>query len=77
MRYIVPRKQPFAFPEDVDRIVKICFEADYIITRDDAEQIWREYSDMLAANWLTLPRANPAIVAIMLKMGNIKEDQHA
>ena len=43
------------YQEDCKRIVGVAFNAGFIITVREAESIWDDYSEMLAAGWLGLP----------------------
>ena len=40
--------------DDVERIIEICLSQGYIIDADTAQWAWEQYSDMSAANWLSL-----------------------
>jgi len=45
----------YDYPHDVERIVKVLVSAGYIVTPQEAENMWHKYSDSYAAIWLFLP----------------------
>ena len=40
--------------DDIKRICKVSIDNGYVITFKQAEEAWMDYSDGLAAGWLTL-----------------------
>lgn len=60
LRFVPPEymRKRIRFPEDISRIVEICFNKGYIISESDAQDAWEEYSDSLAASWLILGSDN-------------------
>jgi len=42
--------------EDSIKIVKIAFEHGVLLQVSEAEKIWLDYSDSLAAGWINLPK---------------------
>lgn len=53
--------------EDVIRIVDICYLNGYRISSSDARAAWEEYSDSLAACWLTLSNNDKDVLEIVLQ----------
>jgi len=41
--------------KDIDKLVKAYQEKGYRITRDQAEELWDEYSLSLYATWISMP----------------------
>jgi hypothetical protein len=57
----------FRWPNDVTRIVNICANQGYIISRADAQAAWEEYSDGLAACWLMLDDSDNAVLTTVME----------
>lgn len=53
-KLIIP-KEPDPYAWDIERIVKVCAENDYEITADVARKAWENYSESMAAGWMSLP----------------------
>ena len=53
------------FASDVDRIVEVCLNAGYYLSKADAQYAWEEYSDSLAACWLSLPDNNKILDIVL------------
>lgn len=56
----------FEFEDDVNRIVGICYEHGYEVSTKDACQIWKDYSESMAAGWMCLPETDQYILDIVL-----------
>lgn len=44
----------FEYQNDIDRIVKIFADRGYEISHTDAVHAWEQYSDSMAAGWMSL-----------------------
>lgn len=44
----------FEYQNDIDRIVKIFADHGYEISHSDAVHAWEQYSDSMAAGWMSL-----------------------
>ena len=65
---LLPKKPKHEhYPEDVDRIVKVCHDKGYTITRRTAVEIWEEHSESMAAGWLFLPDSDIQIFEIVIR----------
>jgi hypothetical protein len=66
-RLVFPANDLFTYPDDVERIVRVCAEAGYEISRNDAHAAWQDYSETMCASWMILPDNDDAyIVATIL-----------
>lgn len=54
------------YPQDIKRIMKAGIDVDIILSPKAAERIWDEYSDMLCAGWLILPKDDETIGEIIV-----------
>lgn len=54
-KIIIPLNNDHTFPEDVKRIVQILADRDIECGEMEANYLWAEYSDSLAAGWMALP----------------------
>ncbi len=54
-KIVIPLNNDLTYPEDVKRIVRILAEKEIECTEMDANFLWCEYSDGMAAGWMTLP----------------------
>jgi hypothetical protein len=52
------KKERHPYHYDLNRIVKVMADYDYLCSYETAEQAWSNYSDMFAAGWLTLPESD-------------------
>ena len=69
MKRIIPRQLIYV-PEyriDAERIVMICVASDIEVSINDAYYIWKYYSEIMAAGWLTLPVDDKRVLQIVLK----------
>lgn len=64
LRY--PEQHTEDYPEDISRIVRVLGEQGYEVSRRDAERAWQEYSNGMAAGWMTLPRQDSIVASIAL-----------
>lgn len=51
--YVNPELKEF-YPGDVDRIVEVCKNKGYEVSRNDVVLAWQAYSDSMCAGWLIL-----------------------
>lgn len=65
MKQIIPI-QHFNYRNDVERIVELCKANDLAITNRDAYQVWLDYSESMAAGWMTLPVDDKRVLQIVL-----------
>lgn len=65
MKRIIP-KQNVEYAEDAFRIAKICAANGISVYADDALQIWEDYSETMAAGWMTLPVDDEEVLQIVL-----------
>jgi hypothetical protein len=49
------------YPEDCIRIAKVALDYGYYITPTEAEILWNEHSNSMAAGWLYLPKKDSDI----------------
>ena len=53
--------------EDIQRIVNVCFENGYYLSKDQAMVAWEKYSeDFYAAGWLIIPEKDEDILKCIL-----------
>lgn len=55
IKYEISRLLRPEYIDDTKRIVKISFDNGIILSLKEAEEIWEEYSDSMAAGWMNLP----------------------
>jgi hypothetical protein len=48
---------------DIDRIVKVLADRGIECSRHDAEYLWSEFSESLAAGWMILPTSDDDVFA--------------
>lgn len=65
MKRIIP-KQNIEYTEDAFRIARICAANGISVYADDACQIWEDYSESMAATWMTLPADDARVLQIVL-----------
>lgn len=53
------------YRSDTERLVKLAFEHGVILTLHEAECIWEDYSDSMAAGWMNLPKDDQEVWEIM------------
>lgn len=61
------------FSEDIKRIIKVGLGCGYVLTPEEADDLWVEYSNAVFAGWLVLPKEDevlkiPVEAYIMEKM---------
>jgi hypothetical protein len=49
-----PYNHHFEYQSDIDRIVKIFADRGYEISHSDAVRAWEQFSDGMAAGWMSL-----------------------
>lgn len=54
IQYELSKLQRPEYIEDTKRIVKIAFEHGIILSLKEAEDLWLEYSDNMAAGWMSM-----------------------
>lgn len=54
----VKEKNTIMFPDDVWRLIQIAINKGFMLSADDAEEAWKEYSATLHAGWLRLDDKN-------------------
>ena len=57
--------------EDTKRIVKVSFDNGIILTLKEAETIWEDYSDSMAAGWMGLPKDDKELWLIISEQEEI------
>ena len=62
-----PNSKRIDYPEDVQRIKKVCKNNGYYISKETANLVWQQYSDDLCANWITLPKDDNLILEAVLE----------
>jgi hypothetical protein len=50
---------------DIDRMLNVCEERGYTISRGDARRAWEDYSEVACAGWLFLPEEDDELFAIL------------
>lgn len=66
----------FRHQEDVERIIRICAERGYIIDATTARAAWENYSDTMAANWLSLYEDDDLVFeAVMSQCIAVEEEE--
>lgn len=53
------------YREDCERIVRISMMHGYNITLGQAEQVWDDYSDSMAAGWMNLPESDEEVWEVL------------
>jgi len=64
MKRLIPKPPHYDYdhyPEDVRRIVRVCEQNGFLITYDDAKDIWQSHSEDYAAGWLILPKDDQSL----------------
>lgn len=57
------------YEEDIQRIMLVCLQNDYLISQQDAMIAWEKYSeDYFCAGWLVLPKKDEEILSAVLKI---------
>ncbi len=51
----------FRFPDDVRKIAQVCLLNGHIVTYIEAEKIWTNYSEVMCAGWVNLPKSDLGI----------------
>ena len=54
MKILVPKNSDVDYPSDVERIQKIFFARDFLVTVEVAEYAWNEYSNSVDAGWISM-----------------------
>jgi len=49
------------YPSDVKRICDVAISHGIVLSPQEAEKAWEEYSDMLCAGWINLPEGEEEI----------------
>lgn len=65
IQYQLERLHRPEYIEDTKRIVKVAFENGFILSILEAEELWEEYSDSMAAGWMGLPDSDEELWAII------------
>lgn len=60
-KVIIPLGESFPYKDDVMRIVRILKERGIECAPLDAQFLWEEYSESMAAGWMTLPDADDEV----------------
>lgn len=58
-------EEDFDYPEDIDRIIKVCKKEQIYLTHKQAERIWQNHSEGYCAGWLFLPENDEAILRVV------------
>lgn len=58
-------REPEEHSDDIDRMVSVAAANECALDRDDADALWRTYSDMFAAGWLFLPAGDDELWGVM------------
>lgn len=54
------------YPEDIDRMIKVCKVQSIDLTAEEAAEIWEAYSDNFNVGWLRLPDNDKDLFYIIL-----------
>lgn len=46
------------YPHDIDRIIEVCRNRGYEVSRNDALLAWQDYSDSMCAGWMGLHKSD-------------------
>lgn len=49
------------YAEDIKRILKAAIDVDIILSPEEADKLWCDYSDTLYAGWLRLPESDESL----------------
>lgn len=76
MRLVLPyNEERESYPDDISRIVKVCRDTGYTVSRSMARRIWENHSDNYAAGWLILPESDADLLAEVLANSKAVEDE--
>lgn len=59
--------------EDVIRIVKVAKANNYYLSKNDAYNFWKSYSEKVEANWLILPEKDEILLQIILNYSDVED----
>lgn len=65
-----------SYPEDVKRIIKVAMNNGILLLPLEAEKAWEEYSDSMAACWMTLPKSDDDVWFSLPSWARGCEDTH-
>lgn len=58
-------REPEEHSSDIDRMIEVAAHYGCELDRDDADALWRRYSDTFAAGWMMLPEDSDHLWAII------------
>lgn len=60
-KIIIPLGASFPYKSDVERIVRVLAEREIQCAPLDAQFLWEEYSESMAAGWMMLPESDDEV----------------
>lgn len=66
IKYELKRLERPEYIEDTKRITKVAFNNGVSLTIKEAEEVWLEYSDSMAAGWMGLPKKDSELWQILM-----------
>lgn len=54
-----------AYPEDVRRILRVALDHGIVASALEAEKAWEDYSDLMCASWMFLPKDDAELWACL------------
>lgn len=68
---------PFAYPDDVERIVQAFANIGLEATPEQANELWLDYSDSMCAGWMTLNgETDDYIIASCMPFFEVLDDEN-
>jgi hypothetical protein len=55
--------RPIRHPEDCERIQRACASVGCVLSLEETQTLWEQYSETMSAGWLVLPDDDANIVA--------------
>jgi hypothetical protein len=62
------------YRSDITRMVRVCREAGYTLSRSAARRIWDQHSARFAAGWLILPERDEDLLQELIDNAVVSED---
>jgi hypothetical protein len=70
MKKLVPTTS-LEYSENVCRIADVCKANGYEVTHSHAQRIWLDYSERMAAGWMSLPTDDEMLLEIVLTYSTV------